>query len=227
MLAPVAVLWATAPATAGSLQIDPIKVEINADRKIASIRVKNEEDAPVTIRAYALTWDQVDGEDRYASTNAIILSPPVFTIPAKGTQLVRIGLRTPAAGGRAYRLMIEEVPQPKEGSGVQVALRLNIPLYAGVASGALGDLTWRAFQDGPKGWFVEAANKGSGYVRVEAEEAAAATGVRQVSGFGVVLPGSTRRWFVGQRVDLADPTKFQRISREAEDGGPSTPSPAR
>ena len=221
-------LCAAAPAAAGSLQVDPIKIEINANSKIASIRVRNEENAPVTIRAYALTWDQVGGDDQYASTNAIILSPPVFTIPAKGTQLVRVGLRTPAASGRAYRLMIEEVPQPRQGSGVQVALRLNIPVYAGLQSGALSDLSWRAFQESGKGWFVEATNKGPGYVRVEAEEAAAATGVRKVPGFAVVLPGGTRRWFLGPRADIADAAKFQLINRGASpDGRPSTPSPAR
>ena len=103
--------FAAAPAAAGTLQVDPITVELSADRKVASVKIRNEEAAPVTIRAYVLTWTQEGGEDVYEESSSLILSPPVFTIKGGGTQLVRVGLRNPAAAGKAYRLIVEEVPE--------------------------------------------------------------------------------------------------------------------
>ena len=137
-------LVAPGPAVAGSLQVDPIRLEINAGRLTATVRVSNQEQAPVTIRAYALTWNQVDGEDRYEETSAVIVSPPIFTIPAGGTQIIRVGLRVGSGTPRAYRLMVEEVPQAVPGGGVQVALRLNLPLFVSIDAGSATELSWAA-----------------------------------------------------------------------------------
>ena len=37
------------PSMAGSLRVDPVKVEITAKRKIAAVRVRNDAGQPVTI----------------------------------------------------------------------------------------------------------------------------------------------------------------------------------
>ena len=211
-------IGAAVPAHAGTLQVNPITVEITTDKKVASVRIKNEEKAPVTIRAYVLSWSQVDGEDRYEDSSSLILSPPVFTIAGGGTQLVRIGLRHPAAAGKAYRLIIEEVPQASPGGGVQVALRLNLPLFAMVAAGEQSDLSWSARRLGAN-WVIEATNGGAGWVRVDPVAAAKATGVRYepTANLGVVLPKSTRRWVLGEQPPVSDTARFERIARTTGD----------
>jgi fimbrial chaperone protein len=206
-----------APAVAGSLQVDPIRLEINAGRRTATLRVSNQEQAPVTIRAYALTWTQVDGEDRYEETSAVIVSPPIFTIPGGGTQLIRLGLRTPSADPHAYRVMVEEVPQASPGGGVQVALRLNLPLFAMIAAGETGELSWAASRGADGRWTVEASNRGSGYVRIEQAAAEAATGIDfdPSANLGTVLPGSSRRWTIGAEPTVLDRSRFTSIQRVA------------
>ena len=208
---------APAPALAGSLQVDPIRLEINAGRRTATLRVRNQEQAPVTIRAYALTWTQVDGQDRYEETAAVIVSPPIFTIPGGGTQLIRIGLRTPSADPRAYRVMVEEVPQASPGGGVQVALRLNLPLFAMIEAGDAAALGWSASRGSDGRWTVEAANRGRGYVRIEQAAAEAATGLDFDPGttLGTVLPGSSRRWTIGAEPTVLDRSRFTSIQRVA------------
>lgn len=210
-----------APAVAGALQVDPIKLEISQQRRTASVTVRNEERTPVTIRAYPLGWSQADGEDVYQDSSAVIVSPPVFTIPAGGTQVVRVGLRTPAAANRAYRLMIEEVPEATPGAGVQVALRLNLPLYAMVAEGSPSDIGWAVMQR-PDGWALEATNRGTGYVRVDADQARAGAGVRAAAGtnFGVVLPGASRVWPIGQQPDIVDRARFISLNRTNQGAQP-------
>lgn len=189
---------AAAPALAGTLQVDPILVEIGEARKTGSVTIRNQESVPVTIRAYPLGWTQADGADAYRDSSALIVSPPIFTIPAGGTQLVRVGLRGPEGAGRAYRLIIEEVPEAGPAGGVRVALRLNLPLYAMIEAGRKDDIVWSLPRRGDKGWTIEATNRGAGYVRVDAASAAAATGLRidRSTSFGTILPGSSRVWTV-------------------------------
>jgi fimbrial chaperone protein len=212
-----AMVAAPAPAVAGSLQVDPIRLEINAGRRTATLRVSNQEQTPVTIRAYALTWTQVNGEDRYEETAAVVVSPPIFTIPGGGTQLIRLGLRTPGADPRAYRVMVEEVPQASPGGGVQVALRLNLPLFAMIGAGEAGELSWSASRGADGRWTVEAANRGRGYVRIEQAAAEAATGLDfdPQTNLGTVLPGSSRRWTIGAEPTVLDRGRFTSIQRVA------------
>ena len=216
-----------APAAAGTLQVNPVLVEIGSARRTGSVTVRNEEDAPVTIRAYPLDWRQEGGEDRYQESSAVIVSPPVFTIAPHGSQIVRVGLRRPSAAPQPFRLMIEEVPEAAPaGSGIRVALRLDLPLYANMNPGNAGDLAWSAYRQSDGQWAVEARNGGAGWVRVEAPLAESATGLRLENGFsfGTVLPGGTRRWVVGANPRIGDRARFQHITRTA-DHGASSPSP--
>lgn len=209
------------PAAAGTLQVNPVLVEVGTGHRTGSVTVTNEEDAPVTIRAYALDWHQDGGEDVYAESEAVIVSPPVFTIAPHATQIVRVGLRRPSAAPTPYRLIIEEVPEAAPpGSGIRVALRLNLPLYANLAPGRLTDLEWSAVHLANGQWAIEARNKGAGWVRVEAPAAEAATGLRLEDGFsfGTVLPGATRRWLVGAAPHIGDRARFQQILRTADNG---------
>lgn len=215
----LASLTVPAPAAAGSLRVDPVRLEISADRRTATVTVRNDERTPVTIRVYALSWTQANGEDRYEDSDAVIVSPPIFTIAPGATQLVRVGLRNPAAGGRAYRVIVEEVPGASPTGGIQVALRLNLPLFVTMTAGSPAELSWSASRRPDGSLAVEAVNRGGNYVRIEPSDAAAATGIGEDGGapFGVVLPNSSRRWIVpGPRI--ADRARLQSISR-ADHGG--------
>lgn len=210
-----------APAAAGTLQVNPILVEVGTGHRIGSVTVTNEEDVPVTIRAYPLEWRQEGGEDHYQETNSVIVSPPVFTIAPHGTQIVRVGLRQPSAASAPYRLIIEEVPEAAPpGAGIRVALRLNLPLYANLQAGTQQDLSWSAYRLANGQWAIEARNGGTGWVRVDAAAAQAATGLRLEDGFGfgTVLPGSARRWLIGTEPRFGDRARFQHILRTADNG---------
>jgi fimbrial chaperone protein len=192
-----------APAAAGSLQVDPIRLEISADRRIATLRIRNEEAVPATIRAYPLAWRQEGGEDVYEDSDALIVSPPIFTIPGGGTQIVRVGLRGAAGAGQSYRLIVEEVPEATPG-GVQVALRLNLPLFAMLPEGRQADLQWQSAREGGR-IVVTAVNRGAGPVRIDPASAAAAVGLAAPPEqlFGTVLPGSSRRWVIEPQAGAA------------------------
>lgn len=203
------------PALAGTLQINPVLVEINSGRRTATVTVRNEESSPVTIRAYALAWHQSGGQDVYEESSALIVSPPIFTIPAGGSQLVRVGLRSPSGAPQAYRLIIEEVPEANPAGGIRVALRLNLPLYSTMQAGQAAALRWSASRRADGGWELEAANPGAGYVRLDPAAAESATGLRfgDHVNFGTVLPGATRRWSIGPELQVTNRARFQQIMR--------------
>lgn len=213
------IMWATwgAPASAGTLQVNPVLVEITTARRTASVTIRNEEAVPVTIRTYALAWNQANGQDNYEETTDVIVSPPVTTIAPGASQLVRVGLRAPANGPRAYRLIVEEVPEANPGGGIRVALRLNLPFYIQTAAGDVAQLRWSAQRYPDGGWSFEASNPGVGYARLSPDAARAATGVRFDDSihFGTVLPGSTRRWRIGGNLRVEDAGRLQQIQGTA------------
>ena len=217
----IAIAWAawSAPVSAGTLQVNPVLVEIDAERRTATVTVRNQEASPVTIRAYPLAWSQEGGEDAYAESSALIVSPPIFTIPPGGTQLVRVGLRAPSSAPQAFRLIIEEVPEASPSGGIRVALRLNLPLYASLPAGDAAALTWSAERAAGGGWRISARNGGRGYVRLNAEIARQATGIRfgDTVAFGTVLPGATRRWRIGPDAGIEDGARLRQVQRMASD----------
>jgi fimbrial chaperone protein len=213
------------PAAAGTLTVNPVLVEIGTAHRAGSVTVQNVENVPVTIRAYALAWSQADGADRYEETSAVIVSPPVFTIAAGGTQTVRVGPRQPSAAPQSYRLIIEEVPAAQAGNGIRVALRLNLPLYWNLPAGPQSDVAWSATRLADGQWAIEARNGGSGWVRIDSAAAQRATGVALESGFGfgTVLPGSVRRWPIGADPRIGDQARFQQIASGNDGAAPPPP----
>lgn len=219
----LAAAFVAVPATAGTLQVNPVLVEIGEGQRSGSVTVTNVENVPVVIRASVYEWRQENGEDLYIETAAMIVSPPVITIPGGATQIIRVGPRTASTGPASYRLIIEEVPDATPSTGIRVALRLNLPLYTRMATGRPADLAWSARRAADGSWSVEARNTGAGWVRVDAQLAAAATGLRFEDGFafGTVLPGGARRWTIGARPTIADQARFRQIGADRD-----VPSPA-
>jgi fimbrial chaperone protein len=192
-----------APAWAGSFTVNPVNINLPADRKAASLTVTNSGAAPVSVKVHTYAWTQAEGSDVRTPTTNVIASPPIFTIPAGKTQLLRIGLRSQAGPG-AYRVVLEEIPRDKPLDGqIQVNLRLDLPLYVLAKGGGKADLSWRAWRDSAGDLFVEGANRGLAHLQV-LELSAEQGGKRQLLSqqMGVVLPGSARRWKAAQAGSL-------------------------
>lgn len=191
-------------ARAGSFQVNPVNIELVPGRRTTEINVRNADDRPVSVRLRLYRWTQVEGEDVYSETNDLVASPPIFTIPANGTQLVRIGPRGQSARG-AYRVVLEEIPGKAQGTGVRVALRLNLPLYIVTDRASVPALSWSAWRNGTGEVVIEARNNGARHSQIIElgtvdQSGNFATLSKQM---GVVLPmGSTKRWKVGKQPEL-------------------------
>ena len=121
-----------APAWAGAITVSPLRLELSAKHPVATLDVRNEGTAPVTIQLERVAWTQPQGEDLYTASNALIATPSVFDLAPSATQTLRVALRDGVTSGaeRAFRLYVRELPSSldPEQAGLRMALRIGIPV---------------------------------------------------------------------------------------------------
>jgi fimbrial chaperone protein len=200
VLASAAAFWLP-PASAGSFSISPLRMELSQQAGTAALTVRNEDAAPVIVQAEAFAWSQATGNDKLDATKELLVSPAVFTLPPKGSQLVRVALRRPADPRRelSYRLILLEVPPQAspEFTGLTVALKLSLPVFVAALSPSPADLAWSATRNADGELVVGVANQGETHSRVLSLSLMPLTGTAgplQQSVAAYVLPGATRTW---------------------------------
>lgn len=202
-IAGLGALLALPGAGAGTFTISPLRVDFSATTGTAALMVRNEEAAPVVVQAEGLTWSQPAGEDALEATRDLLVSPAVFTLAPGGSQLIRVALRrTPDATRElSYRMVLQEVPQAAspDFTGLQVALRLSIPVFVAPLAPSTPDLTWSARHDDDGSTKVTALNAGSAHVRIQRFALKGMDGkttLLEQPGLTYVLPGASRQWTI-------------------------------
>ena len=71
---------------AAAIGVSPVRVTLSDKQKIGTITVRNDGTEPVPMQLEVLNWSNEEGEDVFTSTRELIISPPIFTIPAGGSQ---------------------------------------------------------------------------------------------------------------------------------------------
>src|SRR6202165_3538316 len=82
---------------AGSLSVTPIRIELSSAQRSVALTVRNEGNQPTVVQAQLVAWSQADNDDRLEPTTDVLASPPIFTVAAGTSQVLRIALRTSAA----------------------------------------------------------------------------------------------------------------------------------
>lgn len=198
-----AALLTTLPGSvvAGTFTISPLRVDFGGTTRTAALTVRNDEAVPVVVQAEALAWSQESGQDDLAPSRDLLVSPVVFTLAPGGSQLVRVALRREADGGRelTYRLTLQEVPQAAspDFTGLQVALRLSVPVFVAPRAPAEPRLVWTATRAATGTVTVTARNDGASHARLQGFALKTADGratLAEQPALAYVLPGATRRW---------------------------------
>jgi fimbrial chaperone protein len=143
-------LLATMDATAASLHVAPVRVALTAARPVASVTLGNAEDEEVAVQVEVLGWSQRDGQDVYEPTREVLVNPSIFRVPARGQQIVRLGLQAPPADiERSYRVFFQQLPRDQAlpqtggtGARLQTLLRIGVPVFV-PPSAPRQDLQWR------------------------------------------------------------------------------------
>jgi len=190
------------PVDAGTFSVSPLRVDLSSKVQTGALTIRNQRDSEVAVEAQGMLWEQVDGQDRLTPTRDVLVSPVVFTLPANGSQLVRVALQRRADANRelSYRLILTEVPPQASPSftGLNVALRLSLPIFVEPIAAAQPKLEWTATRgSGGNDMNVAALNTGGAHARVlslsvsPVDDPAAAI-PQQAAAY--ILPGQSRTW---------------------------------
>ena len=197
----IGVLAAAATAAASTLSVAPIRVELSSKERTAVLTVRNQEDAPVVVQVRPSAWSQHDGQEQLDDTHDLLVTPPIFTIPPRGLQVLRIALLREPDPSRElpYRLVLSEIPPatPMETTGLRVALRITLPVFIAPRARSGADLAWshRWLPDGTLE--VEAQNRGTAHLQVldfDVQGKAADKAALHADASHYLLPGTTVHW---------------------------------
>lgn len=144
----LAILGVSFGAIASDLVVNPIRVVLDEKNLAAVVTLQNAGQEARVIQTELLRWTQEGGKDVYTPTRDLLVNPPVFTLAAGHSQVIRVGLnRLPdAAQELAYRLYIQEVPPPpKPGfAGLRMALRFGVPVFVSPKAPFNPRIRWQA-----------------------------------------------------------------------------------
>jgi fimbrial chaperone protein len=157
-------------ALAGTFNVSPVKINLSKNSSTAILQVSNAGNSDTTIQLQSMRWIQ-DGEgDKLQPTREIIATPQIFSIKAGATQLIRVGMvnRPDPVNETAYRLILDEIPSPPEPGfkGLQVALKISLPIFVQPLSKSTPELDFSWVQTQDKKIRVAIVNHGTGHAQI-------------------------------------------------------------
>ena len=202
---------ATAVAGGGAggsvLGVSPVGIERAGKERTAVLTLRNGGSEPLNVQLRVFRWTQVDGEDVLVRTSDIVASPPAAVILPGQRNVVRVVRQDtdPPAEAEAYRLIVDEVPDPEavKAGTIKMALRQSVPVFFLPGKNVQANLSWQISWSNGQGT-LRVTNSGQRPVRL--------SGVSLTKGeaeiwnkqglLGYVLGGSTKTW---QMAGLANP----------------------
>src|SRR4051812_29152930 len=198
-------LAAHAPAKAGSLQVEPVLVDVIAPGAASTVTLRNEGAAPIDAQIRVYRWTLVDGQEKLEPTDDVVASPPSVTLTPKGQYIARVVRvsKQQVTGEESYRLLVDQLPdlaQQKNGA-VNLLMRYSIPVFFSAPNKKNPTVAWSLAVKGDK-VTLTAHNSGDRRLRISALALRDAHG-KSVS-FGAGLAGyalgqSTKTWTVSSR----------------------------
>jgi fimbrial chaperone protein len=123
----------TADASAASLRVAPVMLDVAGGAATTTLRVWNTDKAAVKIQVRVYRWTRDGNEDVLTPTKDVVVSPPLSSLKPGGENLIRIVrvADAPVTGREAYRVLVDQLPDPKakKAGVVSILVRHAIPLY--------------------------------------------------------------------------------------------------
>jgi len=198
---------------AATILLWPIDPWLAADTKATELWVQNQGNSATTMQVRIVRWRQENGLERYTAQQDVVASPPIVTIAKGSKQLIRLIKQSevPVGVEQAYRIIVDEIPQPQDKEtpqmGLKLQMRYSIPLFVygqGIATVKDGahhalvetrDLNWRVIRENGQA-AIQVRNQGNVHVRLSQVSLQQGGQNRTLADglLGYVLPGSARSW---------------------------------
>lgn len=157
-------------ALAGSFQVNPIRVDLSAALTSQTLTVRNDGSDTLVVQMSVQAWTQEDGQDVHRPTQDALVTPPIAQIAPGGEQVIRVGLRRPPDPTKqsTYRLFVQEVPAAPTATttGLQVALRVSLPIFVAAAGPVKRDVAWSATRGADGTLRLTVENRGNVHAQI-------------------------------------------------------------
>lgn len=210
-------------ANAGSFTVNPVRLTLSATQTVAAVTVKNVGTDATVVQLETSSWTQHDGQDVLASTDEILATPPIITIPPGASRIIRVGLRRQPDPQHelTYRLFLREVPPPEPiAQGLRVALLISMPVFVVPPHVAGPQVAWRALRAPDGNIRLQARNTGRSHIQLGQLEIGTASGGSTVATRNMadyLLPDNGREWTVTAK-STPPPGTILSISSQADSG---------
>lgn len=203
------------------LAISPLRIEIDDADRGATVMLTNTSERALPVQSRLFAWSQENGEDVYAASGDLTISPSIASIPPGETQIVRV-LRSGAAspGEKRYRLVVDQLPDPAaaRAGAAEARIRFAVPMFLDRTKTAPAQLDWRI---GAKG--IELTNTGGATARVLQLDVKTANGTSvpvERNALRYVLGNSTIAWPLENACSLGPVTVTVSIDGRTVDAQP-------
>ncbi|MES3040426.1 MAG: molecular chaperone [Pseudomonadota bacterium] len=120
-------------AHAAGLAVSPLRLDLRPGQQMTALTVSNTGKSALLVQGSVISWQQDGSAEPQTMARAMLLTPALFRLPPGGRQLVRIGWQQQTSAPereQAYRVFMQEVPDGlPSGPGLQVSLRVGVPLF--------------------------------------------------------------------------------------------------
>ena len=173
---------------AAALGVNPVRVTLSDNQKMGTITLRNDGTEPVSMQLEVLSWSQEESQDVFTPTREMLANPPIFTVPAGGSQLVRVGLRRAPDAQRelTYRIFLQELPPPPspDFQGTKMLMRVSLPVFVLPEVTAKPVLRWHAARTSDGALKISLTNSGNAHI--------------QIANFSLLMLGSAQPWITQQ-----------------------------
>ncbi len=208
------------PVHAQVLAVQPVNIFLHAGEQATTLGVTNQAATDTAVQVRAYVWTQKDGVDSLTPTNDLMVSPPIATIPAHATQIIRLVQRSsPAKKEGTYRILVDQIPSAAAPGTIRIVLRLSIPIFAEPMVQANPHGLFHVEQSGDKLTLV-GVNDGNRHDALHKIELKTADGILLQPMHGsspYLLAGSTQRWQL-EGAKIAAGTKALSLSADGING---------
>lgn len=208
-------------AQAAGLSVNPVGVTLEDPQQIRHLQLRNTGDEPMVLQASVKDLSIADNREQYADTDALVVTPPVFTIEPGEEQVVRLGLEnpTPSKKERAFRVFLQQSPKnPATDDGgsneptlVQVNLRVGIPVFVRPSEPVARAVVWQIEPTDDGRVRVVAENQGNTHSRISNMSLLDGKGevVVESDRLTYLLPGSRRSWTLQIPTGIGQPHQLR------------------
>jgi fimbrial chaperone protein len=199
-------------ASAASFGVSPVRVTLSESQSMGALTVRNDGTEPASLQMEMLSWSQAEGQDVLTPTRELLANPPIFTLPAGGSQLVRFGLRRAPDALRelTYRVILQQLPPPPDPNfnGAQILMRISLPVFVLPDVDVKPVLMWQAARTPQGALKISLTNNGNAHIQIlnfklSLLDSAQPWVTKQSSEY--VLAGQSRDWILPVNADYPTP----------------------